>query len=272
MDLVGHVRVFNTFLKKFYTRNAAYISEMEEAMTASAEPNNNEAAVDDLFYYGLSELYIDFLNIVLVITGVRNGTQTERIADFFTEEMLADFQTELVVTYPHLDARQFKAERPLIVWNRERITEAELAHSWAAEGNMNRANNIAYFRNTARLLGTPVGYPSYTNNVAIRGDWNLEVTFAFQDGEITQMGSLCGGVFRADIQDDLRAVPFIKHNVEQILHQKFYHPSIDVEMSGIEEKITYPVGQKRRRMRGGRTRRRRLRSVKRTHRSRRRRL
>ena len=262
MPVVPFIReqfaVFKQLIAKFFERNAEHMDEFEEA--AAGE---NDAGL----FFELASFNIDLINIFLVAVGVRNGTQLEieSVENIMPEPMLADF-LQMLNSFPNMRARNFGG-RAIIVWNPTRVTDAELANSWATAGNAGHSNNNVYFANTAKLLGTPYGYPTYTRNPRTGGSWNIRVSISMWSNEenggepTTEMNSLCGGAFDVTIPNDLAGAAFIYENAKMLEGETMPYPFLNVQISGIEFDRRGPRG-----VRGGGERRR-ARCTRRHHRA-----
>ena len=228
-------------------RNRANIEAFEDAIEDSG---------DSILTFEIASLYIDFINIFLVIAGIRNGTQLEFALGgrrkYVPDKMCADL-IRTIQQFPNLRAQQF-GTRAIIVWNSRRVTDQELAYSWATNGNIGLTDPASYFANTGKLLGTPYGYPSFSEDPATSGYWNIEVTISFQRPESNEAtkrsNSLCGGIYNTANPDDLRGVRYILDNVTQIVGMSMPYPFLDVKIVGVELTVIPPV--KRRKTRGRR--------------------
>lgn len=161
------------------------------------------------------EYYIDFLNLACLLNGVRNGVHLDMIND---DQVIYNLKVELC-KLPWID---FNTRYETTIWNTEKITQEQVANSWAFLGDQNKSTD--YWQNNALLLGNDLGYPTYTTEADKRGAWSLNLILNY-NGKKYKPISMMGGLYDTTNINDLASVEKIKEFLMGLIDFELYNPN-----------------------------------------------
>ena len=164
------------------------------------------------------ELYIDYLNVACLLVGVRNGIHLDTIQN---EELIYNLTNEL-----KLLGYDFNTRFETTIWNTSKISNEQLLHSWAFEGDVKNKNDPTYWTNTGVLLGNSLGYPTFTMDPEKRGSWSLMLRLNCNRNCCYPI-SMMGGCYNKRNEDDLNSIKIIKTFLESFIGHGLYNPNGD---------------------------------------------
>jgi hypothetical protein len=165
------------------------------------------------------DIYVDYLNIACLLAGLRNGIHLDTIQN---EELMYNLTNELKLLGYDSNTR-FETT----IWNTSKITNEQVLHSWAFEGDVKNMNNPDYWANNALLLGNDLGYPTFTTDPLKKGSWSLNLRLNC-NRNCSYPISMMGGCYDKMKQDDLRSIKNIKVFLEPLIGHSLYNPNGDI--------------------------------------------
>lgn len=164
------------------------------------------------------EYYIDFLNMACLLNGVRNGIHLDSISD---KRLIKRLLKELH-QFPSLT---YNTRWETTVWNTEKVTKDQALNSWAFKGDSNKSGDPEYWTNNSILLGNGRGYPTYSSDPTVAGNWSLNLTLNY-DGDTYAPVSMMGGTYdKTKGPNDLESIELIKEFLDGLVGQSMYSPS-----------------------------------------------